>query len=255
MPEVAWLTIAPVKGLALAHRDEIVLEKSGVLENRRFHLADESGRLVNGMRHSTLFQVQAEYDAPADRLELRFPDGSSVDGDVKLGEEITTWIGRRPVKGRVVVGPWAPALSEFGGKTYTLVQSEKPGAANDRSRGPVSMVSEESVHELGRHAGRENVDARRFRMLIGLRGCRPHEEDEWLGQNVRVGEALVHVVEQVARCAITTKDPDTGRRDLDTLGVIKEYRGLRDGKELDFGVYGEVVSPGRVRVGDPVHLL
>ena len=89
-------------------------------------------------------------------------------------------------------------------------------------------------------------------MLIGVAGGEPHEEDEWVGAEVALGEAVVRVLEQVARCAITTKHPDTGERDLDTLRVIKQYRGVRGQKALDFGVYGEVVTPGRVRVGDAV---
>ena len=44
-------------------------------------------------------------------------------------------------------------------------------------------------------------------------------------------------------------------RTLDTLAEIKIYRGLRDGKKLDFGVYFDVVEPGRVRVGDAVQPL
>jgi uncharacterized protein YcbX len=83
----------------------------------------------------------------------------------------------------------------------------------------------------------------------------PHEEDQWVGADVRIGEAVVRVREQVARCAITTKNPDTGERDLDTLRAIKGYRGVREGNHVDFGVYGEVVEPGRVRVGDPVEPL
>ncbi len=40
---------------------------------------------------------------------------------------------------------------------------------------------------------------------------------------------------------MTTHDPDTGERDLDTLRAIKEYRGLAgEGKDLMFGVYGDV---------------
>jgi uncharacterized protein YcbX len=51
---------------------------------------------------------------------------------------------------------------------------------------------------------------------------------------------------------MTTRDPDTGARDLDTLGLIRSYRGLSERRTLDFGVYGEIVEPGRVRVGDTV---
>jgi len=58
-----------------------------------------------------------------------------------------------------------------------------------------------------------------------------------------------------ARCAITTQDPDTGERDLDTLRTILRYRGFRAGDpehKLDFGVLGEVAVPGRIAVGDEV---
>ena len=57
------------------------------------------------------------------------------------------------------------------------------------------------------------------------------------------------------RCAITTQDPDTGVRDLDTLRTIIAYRGLRDDKHADFGVLGDVVQPGTIRLGDPVAVL
>lgn len=94
-------------------------------------------------------------------------------------------------------------------------------------------------------------------MLISIAGCRPHEEDEWLGGRVRVGDAVVRLHEQVARCAITTQNPTSGIPDFDTLREISGYRGTRDieGKYIDFGVFGEVESPGRVRVGDPVEPL
>ena len=91
-------------------------------------------------------------------------------------------------------------------------------------------------------------------MLISIAGCEPHEEDEWLGRRVRVGDAVVRLHEQVARCAITTQSPESGVPDFDTLREITGYRGTRagDGKHIDFGVFGEVEQPGRVRVGDSI---
>jgi MOSC domain-containing protein len=134
-----------------------------------------------------------------------------------------------------------------------LVRADDPGAAVDRARGSVSMLSEASLEELRRRAScEEPVDPARFRMLIGIGGVHAHEEDEWLGRRVRVGEAVVVLHEQVARCAITTQNPKTGVPDFDTLRQIKAYRGARDRKLIDFGVYGEVDEPGRVRLGDPV---
>ena len=250
MAQVSALHVAPVKGLALVRRDEVVLDTNGVADNRRFYLVDEDGRRYGLLRDGRLALVVPEYDGA--RLALRFPDGEVVSGEPVFDGAVTTDFYGRDVTGSVVEGPWAAALSEFVGRPLRLVQPA-PGEAVDRGdRGPVSILSEESLAELARHAGVHAVDGRRFRMLIHVSGCAAHEEDEWLGRDVRVGEAVVHVREQVARCAITTQNPENGRVDLDTLRVIKEYRGAREQKLLDFGVYGHVVEPGRVRVGDRV---
>jgi uncharacterized protein len=253
VPSVSWLSVAPVKGLGLQHPAEVVLAEHGVAENRRFHLVDEGGRFVNLLRRSDLVRVAAAYDAESDRLRLSFPDGTEVEGEVGLAEAVTTDFYGREVRGRVVAGPWAEALAAYAGFPVRLVKSDRPGAAVDRARGAVSLVSDASLAELGRRAGVDGpADGRRFRMLIGVTSTRPHEEDGWVGRRVAVGGAVVRPLGAVGRCAITTQNPETGARDLDTLRVIKAYRGLGSRGELDFGVYGEVVVPGPVRVGDPV---
>ena len=72
------------------------------------------------------------------------------------------------------------------------------------------------------------------------------------GHRIRIGDAVLRVTKPDARCAMTTHDPDTGQPDLDTLRTIISYRGLREGKNADFGVLAEVDHPGRVRLGDEV---
>jgi hypothetical protein len=72
---------------------------------------------------------------------------------------------------------------------------------------------------------------------------------------VRIGDAEVRVGDPVPRCVITTLDPETGMRDFPTLSVIRSYRGVSEDKELEFGVYGDVVRPGTIGVGDPVEPL
>ena len=243
-----------MKGLAVVDRDEVLLEETGVRENRRFHIVDADGRRYNQLRNGALVRVVPEYDG--ERLALRFPDGSVADGEVALGDEITTDFYGRPVDGRLVEGPWSAALSEWAGRPLRLVQSP-PGEAIDRGGGHVSFVSRASLEELGRHVGQAGpADVRRFRMLFELDGCEPHEEDTWVKGHLRIGEAVAYVRHDVGRCAITTQNPDTGAPDLDTLRTIREYRGEtanESGKRhIPFGVYGEVVEPGRVAVGDAV---
>lgn len=252
MRAVSVLSYTPVKGLALVHPSELQVGAEGVADNRRFYLIREDGRRYEITRDGRTSVVVPAYDSESETLSLRFPDGPVVEGRVELDGEVVTDFYGRAVSGRVVRGPWAEALSDFIGKPLRIVKADKPAGGVDRDNGPVSLVSEASVSELARQAGLDNVDGRRFRMLITVSGCEPHEEDGWVGREVRIGEVVVRVLEQVARCAATTYSPATGTRDLDTLRIIKSYRGVREGKHLDFGIYGEVVQPGRVAVGDSI---
>jgi uncharacterized protein YcbX len=89
-------------------------------------------------------------------------------------------------------------------------------------------------------------------MLFDLDGCSVHEEDTWSGRRVRIGGAVIRVGGGVGRCAVTTRDPDTGMRDLDTLRLLRAYREPLGDGEIPFGVYAVVEQPGVVRVGDEV---
>jgi uncharacterized protein YcbX len=256
---VSRISIAPVKGLGLLHPDTVMLEDTGVRENRRFHIVDEDGRRFNQLRDGTLVQVRPEYDADSERLALHFPDGTVADGRVALGEEVKTDFYGRQVSGNVVEGPWSDALSAWLGRPLRLIQSE-PGLAVDRGRGHVSLISSASLEELGRRGDRhEPVDGRRFRMLFELDGCEPHEEDGWVKRHLRIGEALVRIRGDVGRCAITTQNPETGEPDFDTLRTISGYRPFTENeagtRHIPFGIYGEVVEPGRVTIGDAVEVV
>jgi uncharacterized protein len=247
---VSALSIAPVKGLGLVHPSEVFVGPDGVVDNRRFCLIDETGRRYGALRDPRLVVVGVKWDPERAWLELGFPDGTVAEGVVATGEEVTTDLNDRRLTGRLVDGPWSESLSRFVGRPLRLLEADAPTRSVDRERGPVTIVSEESLQELARQADVAEVDGRRFRMLVHISGCRPHEEDEWVGGEVRVGEARVRPVGNVARCAITTTSPSTGERDLDTLRTIARYRGLRERKHVDFGIFGEVVEPGVVRVGD-----
>jgi uncharacterized protein YcbX len=102
-------------------------------------------------------------------------------------------------------------------------------------------MSEASLAALG------IPDPRRFRMTITIDGVEAWEEHGWGGHELTAGEAVLRVTEPVPRCAVTTRDPDSGRRDHPTLKALADLRGKRD---VTFGVWCEIVAPGRVRVGD-----
>jgi len=242
-----------VKSLGLLHPEELYLGSDGVGIDRVFYLVDENGKLFDGSRLGPLVRIRASFNPDANHLSLVFPDGETAEGEAAAdGETVVTSFWGRPVAGREVPGPWSERLSRFAGRPIRLMRPERPGDASDAW--PASLVSTGSLAELSRHAGGA-VDARRFRMLIEVEGCEPHEEDTWIGRAVRVGEAVVRVQEPDSRCVVTTRDPETGIKDLDTLGLIAAYRGKRNGNKIDFGVYADVEAPGTIRVGDAVESL
>jgi len=253
MAHVVRISIAPVRSLGLEHPEAVDLTDVGVVEDRRFYLIDDQGRLVDQLVAGQLVQVGAHTDPGATRLRLTFPDGTVVDEEIELGEPVVTAIFRRTAAGHAVIGPWGDALEGFAGRRVRLVRCDRPGGT--RIKNAVSLIGDGSLRELAERVDRPGVDARRFRMLFELAGADVHEEDGWLGGRIELGGAVLSITKPDARCAITTHDPDTGVRDLDTLRTIIDYRGLRDGRKADFGVLGEVVEPGRVRVGDEVRVV
>lgn len=254
---VTGISYAPVKGLGLLHVDLVELESTGVRENRRLHLIDDDGRLINGKFAGTLVQVAATIDRDATTLALRFPDGSVQEGAVELAGAVETNFYGRPVAGRLVNGSFSEALSELAGRSLRLVRVDEPGAGSDRGLdGTISAVSRGSLATIAREAGEDSVDGRRFRMLFEVDGIAPHGEDGWAGRRVRIGEAIVRVHGLVGRCAVTSQNPDTGAPDLSTLRVIRNYRSeIETDEPLPFGVWGGVEVPGAVRVGDAVEAL
>jgi uncharacterized protein YcbX len=253
---VVRLSIAPVKSLGLLHPDEIELEYHGVRGNRRFWLVDEDGRLFNGKRNGPMVRIRPEWDEETRRLALTFPDGARVEGTVELGDRVDAYMYEYPHPSRRVLGPWEAAISEFVGRRLTLLWADQHAVDRGYRGGTISLVSRASLERLGEEAGAvKSVDGRRFRMLFEIDGVSPHQEDEWLGTQVRVGSATILLNGDVGRCVVTSHDPDRGVTDLDTLGVLARYR--REGRKepLPLGVYGAVAVPGRVRVGDAVRPL
>ena len=246
---VTRISVSPVKGFRLAHPDEVELGPDGVEGNRRFLLVDEDGQRLRGSLTPWPVTIRAEYDADAERLRLHFADGTTVEGDAAPnGEAFHSTAGTIDVTGRTVDGPWTEHLTRLAGKPVRLARADRTGSGMNA---PVTLVSDGSLARLASEAGRDAVDSRRFRMLFELDGCEAHEEDTWDGRTFSVGSAVVRVGGPVDRCAVTTRDPETGERDLDTLRLLKNYRGQResDGAVL-FGVYAWVEHPGVVRVGD-----
>ena len=247
--------MTPVKATRLHEVDRLDLGPEGVRENRRFYVIDDRDRMINSKRLGDLQTVVAAYSDADRTLSLSLPDGRVVEDVVRLGDPITTRFFSQTADGRLVEGPWSEALSAACGQALRLVEAEQPGGGVDRGAdGAVSLISRGSLARLAEVGGVDSLDPRRFRMLVEIDGVDAHAEDRWVNNgSVRIGGAVVAFTGHVGRCLITSRDPETGVVDLPTLDILGEYRsGLGTTEPLPFGVWGRVLEPGTVRVGDEV---
>ncbi len=250
MPNLARINVTPVKGTALHHLPSARLDERGIGGNRRFHLADDRGRLFSGLGHGPLVQVVCKVDDGL--LTCRFPDGtvaSAATDDLGALEEID--FEGRAVPGRPVGGDLSAVFSAYVGAQVRLFRTERDGDGPDEM--PLTVVSFASVEELARRGNHDGpLDPLRFRINLELDGLEPFEEDTWDGMRVRIGEAVVRITGQIPRCAVTTQDPTTGLHDWNTLKQIAAFRPLTADREVPFGVYAMVEQPGAVALADTV---
>jgi len=257
---VAWISIAPVKGMRMQELTEVELGPEGAAGDRQFFIVDEQQAMVSATRLGSLLGIVPDYrpGPGGGQLALILPDGSRVSGQVELGEPEDITFFTVPQRARPVLGEFSEAISEHCGTDLRLMArpDDRPGV--DRGEyGPATLLGVGSIGRLETEAAAAGqpgeIDRRRFRMNFGIEGIEPHEEDRWMNHRVGIGAAEVEVKERVGRCAATTRDPDRGDVDLKTLHYIKAYRGDSDSPEpLPFGVYATVQRPGLIRLGDPV---
>lgn len=255
---VAWISIAPVKGMRLQELPEVELTRQGAIGDREFFLVDDRSRMISVTRLGPLVEIVPEHDRAAGTLALRFPDDRVVSGAVELGEAEPVDFYGLELQVQSVLGEFSTAISEHCGVGLRLMA--RPGNRTAVDRGSIAGATVLGVGSLERlataagDAGQPGpVDRRRFRMTFGVDGIEPHEEDGWIGRQIRFGEAELLIQERVGRCAATTRDPESGTVDLKTLHHIGSYRDDVVSEEpIPFGVYASVRSPGTVRLDDPV---
>lgn len=94
-----------------------------------------------------------------------------------------------------------------------------------------------------------NIDHRRLRPNILIADVPGLEERKWPGRVIAIGDVRIHADMLRDRCVMTTFDPDTQVQDPSVLQRI--VRELDGSTALD----SSVMTPGRIRVGDAVHIV
>ncbi|SIO52874.1 hypothetical protein SAMN05444722_3135 [Rhodovulum sp. ES.010] len=237
----------PIKGHGAEALDEVTLETGRTMPwDRTWAVAHEAARadgtgwapcanFSRGAKAPELMAIMARLDAAAETVTLRHPQRP----------EITFAPDREAPAFLDWVAPLMPADRAASARIVRV-----PGRGMTDSDFPsVSVLGLSSLRALSDAVGRV-LDPRRFRANFWIEGLAPWEEFDWVGRRLRIGAAEIAIRERIGRCMATAANPETGRRDADTLGTLEARWG-----HTDLGVYAEVIAGGRAALGDRVDLL
>jgi uncharacterized protein len=218
----------PVKSMAAEELDEVEVSWHGLAGDRRWAFIRD-GQVHSGFPWLTIRQ-RPELAHYRPRLtEPERPNASAV-------------LVRTPSGGELSVAD--PALAAELGSCVRVIKQDR-GVFDTF---PLSLLTTQTVAGLGRLTGVE-LTACRFRpnLLVDAAGS-DFPEDGWVGRVLRIGGLRMRVDARDMRCVVITIDPVTLRRDPAILRAVARERDAR------LGVYGTIVAPGRVALGNPVEL-
>lgn len=214
----------PVKSMLGEQCAEVEVEPRGVRGDRRFAVRDAEGKLGSGKSSRRfrlidgLFTYSARY--AGEWPEITFPDGRRLLGD-------DPQIDR--------------ALSQALGQPVTLAREEAVPHFDDS---PIHFVTTGQLDWLRSRLPGSRVDERRFRPNLLI----DSGETSWVGRVLEIGTVKLHVTATTGRCGMTTFAQADLPSDPKILRCIAQEAGEQ------FGVYADVVQPGRISRGDEVRL-
>jgi uncharacterized protein len=228
--QVAKICRYPVKSMRGEELAEVSVHRRGLDGDRCYALRTSDGRLGSGKtsrrfrRIDRLIDFQASYAGPA--LRITCPNGTTIGAD----------------------DPRVDAhLSSQLGHQVTLVTDHDTGHFDD---GPVHLLTTATLASVRELAPDSVVDHRRFRPNLLIDWPRPGlVEHGWIGRTLRLGrEVELAIVMPMTRCAMVGMAQD------DLASDPRILRALAAHSDMFLGVVAEVRTPGRVALGDEVHL-
>lgn len=224
----------------------ILAAGEGLPFDRHWAVAHDAAKLVagwnpcanfaRGAKAPGLMAISARLDEAAQAVTLMHPDKADLTFAPGNSDDLARFLDW--VRDLNPANRAQPARIVSGGVAMT--ESDFPS---------VSIFGMASNRDLSARMG-QDLSPQRWRGNFWVDGLQPWAEFDWVGHDVQIGGAVLHVQERIVRCKATSANPDTGQIDADTLGALKGGFGHQD-----FGVYARVVAGGVVTVGDSVTLL
>lgn len=235
----------PIKGHGVEAVGAVSLEAKRTMPwDRVWAIATEAARVApgsagwapcmnfsRGAKSPQLMAIRAVVDEAAGTVTLTHPARAPLTVNPDLADDAARLIA------------WVAPFVDPGRAQPAFVVRADVGMT-DSAFPSIAILNRAGLAALGERLGMD-LAMERFRGNLWLEGLVPFGEFDLVGRDILIGGARLLVRERITRCVATTVDPDTGVSDADTLGALEAGWGHRD-----FGVYAEVLSGGRVAVGD-----
>ena len=241
----------PLKAIGREALDRVELIVGEPLPwDRAFAIAHENARpsdlaepwahkvnFLRGVSGPELMAVTCAFDEQTKTLTLHHPRQDSFTGSLDQPEcqtELLGWLDTL----------WPEAFPRPASLHATgTAQTDVPNPW-------VAINSVTANRMVAQKLGDPDLSIHRWRGNLWVEGLGPWEEFEWLGRDLRIGDATLRVRERITRCKATMANPGTGKRDLDTLAALEDGWG-----HTDFGVYAEVINGAMIQPGDFVEVV
>jgi uncharacterized protein len=197
-------------------------------------------------RHLSKFRFTVLANHPRLACATTRYDEDTTEFSVQLAGEEGLCAPLGEEKGRNALAAWITAfLGEDEDQPLRVLHAGPRHRFMDDKAGAVSLINLESVRALGERAGR-SLDPLRLRGNVYVEGWEPWAERRLApGALIRLGGVAFEVVKPITRCVATHVNPDTGERDIDLVGLLREHYG-----RVDCGLYLRATTSGRLVQGD-----
>jgi uncharacterized protein YcbX len=268
----------PIKSMAGESLKQSMLSQRGLVGDRSYALHD--GRSIcSAKKYAQLMNYSVQYDFEPDGINippvtLEIGNTAVNSEDSNLNELLTREIGtkvtldklrpddnleyyrrskeQQPVEEiRNVLGleegEAFPDFSEFPDSSFEF--STPPGTFFDAY--PLLILTTNSLNRLQQLTKGTVIDERRFRpnLLIDADELEVgFIEERWRDQFLEIGDTIIKLTLPCPRCVMTT----IAFQDLKKAPQI--MRTLVQENHHKLGIYGQVVKPGKIQIGDQAHL-
>ncbi|MBO4210869.1 MOSC domain-containing protein [Micromonospora echinofusca] len=264
----------PVKSMLGEEVDASGVTTRGLTGDRCVALVQRETGKVASAKHPRLWRDLLRLRATVTdtgRVRMMLPDGTTAHTDDPAADARLSALLGQPV--RLVTVPPAVATLDRARPDELLrdgdvesVGVEPSGLAGAAPEGtffdfaPIHLVTSASLDRLAALGTGRPVEPVRYRPNLVIRTQDTgFVENEWVGRELAIGDALVlHVIAPTPRCAVPTLAHGPVPADLDALRVAARHNRVAPVPELDpqpcVGAYAQVVRPGPIRVGDRVRV-